>query len=115
MVLRMYLEGQLVKVDPTTCDLAQLQHLATNLYAEIAQIESQLQRRGSSLDWEERARRALSLRQGQLAVIEREQQRRQEQERDVARRFLQVAKERLPAPIFSALLRTARASCGEAA
>ena len=108
-VLLLRLEGQTsASVDLAKSSNAELRQLAGRLYAEVAQIEVHLAH-GGSLDWEERARKALGVKKGQLAAIEREQARRQERaERSTTEhQFLAVARERLPKGLFEQLLSVA--------
>lgn len=108
-VLLLRLEGQTTtSVDLAKSSNAELRQLAGMLYTEVAQIEVHLQH-GGSLDWEERARKALGIKQGQLVAIEREQARRQERvERSTTEhQFLAVARERLPKGLFEQLFSAA--------
>lgn len=114
-ILHLRIGEHLEVVDLAKCDNARLRQLAGHLYVETAQIEVHLAH-GGSLDWEERARAALAIKQEQVAAIEREQARRQERaERSTTEyQFLRTAKERLPNALFEQLFTAAETAARKA-
>ena len=115
-ILHLRIGEHLEVVDLAKCDNARLRQLAGQLYVETAQIKAHLELSGqarqdprNSLDWEQRARAALLIKQEQVTAIEREQSRRQERaERSTTEhQFLRTAKERLPKALFDQLFNAA--------
>lgn len=108
-ILRLRIEGTLVEVDPSKCDNDKLRHYAGHLYGDIATIEADLQTKkgkpGTSLDWEERAQRALFLCKRYAEAIEKEQARRQERaERSTTEhQFAALARAQLSPKVFTQL------------
>lgn len=108
-ILRLRIEGTTVELDLSKCDNAMLRLYAGILYGDIATIEADLLaktgKQGTTLDWEERAQRALFLRKSQVARIEKEQARRQERvERSTTEhQFISAARAQLSPKVFEQL------------
>lgn len=108
-ILRLRLEGTPVEVDLSKCDGKMLRLYAGILYGDIATIEGDLKanagKPGTTLDWEERAQRALHIRRNQVAAIEKEQSRRQERAERLTteHQFAAIARATLSPKVFAQL------------